>query len=198
MHEEHVLPPELAALGDQVRAAFEIAAAAHAHQTRKGDGSPYIGHPVRVAAIVRASGMDEAAVAAALLHDVVEDSPITLEELSERFGPRVVELVAAMTEDKATPGYERRKDEHRAQIEAAGHDAVLIYAADKLANLRDMRRVYASVGEQIAARFHSSLDLRVELWRRDIEMIERIAGTNGHVAELRAELDGFVAERECR
>lgn len=193
-----VLPPELAELGDEVRTAFELAAAAHAHQTRKGDGGPYITHPVDVARIVDAAGMGEHVVSAALLHDVVEDTPVTLDELRERFEPPVVDLVEAMTEHKDTVGYERRKDEHRDQVEAAGEEAVRLYAADKLANLRDMRRVYGSGGEDVARRFSSSLDIRIKLWRRDVEMIERVAGGDGHIAELRHELEAFTADRECR
>lgn len=192
------LPDDLAELGDQVREAFEVATAAHAHQRRKGDDSPYMIHPLTVAGIVRAAGMDAAAVAAALLHDVVEDTPITLDALRSRFDPRVVELVEAMTEHKDTVGYERRKDEHREQIERAGTDAALIYAADKLANLRDMRRIYSEVGERIAERFRAPLDLRIDLWRRDVEMVERLAGANGHVSDFRDELESFEAERRSQ
>jgi (p)ppGpp synthase/HD superfamily hydrolase len=196
VQEELALPDELAELGDEVREAFEVAAAAHAHQRRKGDGSPYITHPLTVAGIVRAAGMDSAAVAAALLHDVVEDTPITLDALRSRFAPRVIELVEAMTEHKDTVGYERRKDEHREQIERAGADAARIYAADKLANLRDMRRIFAEVGESAAGRFRAPLGLRIELWHRDVEMVERLAGANGHVSELRSELERFETELE--
>lgn len=150
---------------------------------------------MRVAEIVGEAGLGAGAVAAALLHDVVEDTPVTLEALRSRFRENVVELVEAMTEHKETPGYERRKDEHREQVEQAGETAALIYAADKLANLRDMRRAYAEAGEVVSKRFRAPLDLRIELWHRDLEMVERIAGANGHVAEFRAELEAFAAER---
>lgn len=194
---EHALPDDLAGLGDTVRSAFEVASAAHANQVRKGDGSPYIAHPVRVASTVAQAGMDDVAVAAALLHDVVEDSPVTLDELRQRFDERVVGLVAAMSERKETDGYERRKNEHREQVERSGRTAALIYAADKLDNLRDMRRAYAADGEAIGDRFNAPIDLRVELWWSDLEMIERVTGGEAHVTALRDELEGFVAEREC-
>lgn len=195
MDDQPLLPGELAALGEEVREAFDLAASAHAHQRRKGDGAPYITHPLRVAEIVRLAGLGASAVAAALLHDVVEDTPVTLDALRSRFDDAVIELVEAMTEHKETAGYERRKDEHREQIEQAGETAALIYAADKLANIRDMRRIYSESGEAVAKRFRAPLDLRIELWRRDLEMVERVAGRNAHVAELRAEIEVFAAER---
>ena len=70
-----------------------------------------------------------------------------------------------------------------------------IYAADKLANLRDMRTLYASEGEAAAAKFKAPIDVRVRLWRGDLELAEREAPELGLVAELRSELDAFDAER---
>lgn len=73
-----------------------FAAAAHAGQVDKA-GQPYINHPRRVAAAVAAAGLDEEAVAAAWLHDVVEDCDVTLDEIEVRFGPQVAHLVGLLT-----------------------------------------------------------------------------------------------------
>lgn len=176
--------------------AFEFAAAAHAGQDRKGDGSPYIRHPVEVARILHREGVgDEVTLAAAFLHDVVEDSDATVAELAERFGDEVAAIVAAMSEDKSVEPYRERKERHRAQVEAFGPAAVRIYAADKLANVRDLRALYAVEGEAAEAKFKAPIDVRVELWRGDLELAERLAGDLALVAELRAELDAFEAER---
>lgn len=188
--------PGFLAGSEPARAAFEFAAQAHAGQDRKGDGSPYIRHPVEVARLLHREGVDDdVTTAAALLHDVVEDTDVDAAEIRERFGSEVHALVEAMTEDKSIEPYRARKEHHREQVEAAGPATVRIYVADKLANLRDMRSLYASEGEGAAAKFKAPIDVRVELWRGDLDLGERVVPGLGLVAELRTELDAFDAER---
>lgn len=176
--------------------AYEFAARAHQGQDRKGDGSAYIRHPVEVARLLHREGVDdEVTMAAAFLHDVVEDSDTTLDEIRDGFGDEVTEIVEAMTEDKSIEPYKERKEHHREQVAEFGAGAVRIYAADKLANLRDMRTLYASEGEAAAAKFKAPIDVRVDLWRGDLELAERVVPELGLVAELRSELDAFDAER---
>jgi guanosine-3',5'-bis(diphosphate) 3'-pyrophosphohydrolase len=187
--------PEFLA-GGLARDAYEFAAEAHAGQERKGDGSPYIAHPTEVARLLHAEGVaDDELIAATFLHDVVEDTEHTIDEIRERFGAEVAAIVDAMTEDKSIEPYERRKDHHREQVEAAGTRPATIYAADKLANLRDLRALYAVEGEAAAAKFKAPLDVRVRLWRRDAEMVGRLTHDLGILAALRSELDAFDAER---
>jgi guanosine-3',5'-bis(diphosphate) 3'-pyrophosphohydrolase len=179
------------------REAYGFAREAHAGQERKGDGSPYINHPIELARLLHAAGhTDQELLAAAFLHDTVEDTDTTLEEIGEAFGAGVRDLVDAMTEDKEIEPYERRKEHHRDQVEAGGERAVLIYAADKVANLRDLRALYANVGEGAASRFNAPLDVRVRLWEGDVEMIERVHPGHELAARLRSELLAFAADRE--
>jgi (p)ppGpp synthase/HD superfamily hydrolase len=188
--------PEFLAGPGLAREAYEFARAAHEGQERKGDGSPYIGHPVALARILRGAGCDdEEILAAAFLHDTVEDTDTTLDEIEDAFGRGVRDLVDAMSEDKDVEPWEARKTHHRNEVEAAGERAALIYAADKIANLRDMRTLYASVGESAEGRFNAPLDERLRVWRGDAEMIERVDPGNGLVAQLRAELEAFEADR---
>jgi guanosine-3',5'-bis(diphosphate) 3'-pyrophosphohydrolase len=176
--------------------AYAFAARAHEGQDRKGDGSPYIRHPVEVARLLHRERVDdEVTMAAAFLHDVVEDSDTTLDEIRDGFGDEVAAIVEAMTEDKSIEPYKERKEHHREQVAAFGAGAVRIYAADKLANLRDMRTLYASEGEAAAAKFKAPIDVRVDLWRGDLDLAERMVPELGLVAELRSELDAFDAER---
>ena len=182
-----------------IRDAFDFARDAHDGEERKGDGAPFIVHPVAVAALLDAEGYDDAVLTAALLHDVVENTDHELDELVERFGVDVAELVAAMTEDESIEDYEQRKDAHREQIAAAGERAAAIYVADKLSNLRDMRRLYADVGERAGERFKApTLDDRVTAWRRDTAMGARMVPGLALTRELRGELDAFEAERAVR
>jgi GTP diphosphokinase / guanosine-3',5'-bis(diphosphate) 3'-diphosphatase len=120
--------------------AYRFAAERHAHQRRKGDaGEPYVNHLVEVADLVAqaTSGRDPNLVAAAVLHDVIEDTPTSLEEVAAAFGADVAELVAEATDDKTLPKAERK----RLQIvHAASRSprAKLLKLADKTSNLRAM------------------------------------------------------------
>ena len=189
--------PEFLAGPGLPRDAYDFASEAHAGQHRKGGEKPYIAHPVEVARLLHAEGVaDDDLLAATFLHDVVEDTDHTLEEIRDRFGTEVAELVAAMTEDGSVEPYETRKEHHRDQVEAAGTRPAMIYGADKLANLRDMRSRYAVEGEAVAAKFNAPIDVRMRLWRGDAEMVERLVPDFGILAALRSELDAFDAERK--
>jgi GTP diphosphokinase / guanosine-3',5'-bis(diphosphate) 3'-diphosphatase len=119
-----------------------LAFAAHKHrdQRRKDKGaSPYINHPVTLAHILATEGgiTDHVALAGALLHDTVEDTETTYEELVERFGPEVAAVVMECTDDKSLPKGERKELQvtHAPDMSPA---AKLVKIADKTANLRDV------------------------------------------------------------
>jgi (p)ppGpp synthase/HD superfamily hydrolase len=147
--------------------AWRFAAAAHEGQLRAANLAPYIHHPERVAELTAANGGDEAMVAAALLHDVLEDSPAQPEEILERFGADVGDLVVALSDDRAISDYGERKAALREQVREAGPRAALIYACDKLANSSDLRDAYAEIGEPVAERLEITLDQRLQIWRED-------------------------------
>jgi (p)ppGpp synthase/HD superfamily hydrolase len=122
----------------RITSAAHFAAVKHADQRRKGKaGEPYINHLIEVADLVALSltEPDTNLIMAAFLHDVVEDTPTTNQELVERFGPDVAALVAEVTDDKSLPKAERK----RLQIETApkrSERAQSIKIADKISNLR--------------------------------------------------------------
>uniref|UniRef100_A0A1I7TL06 Guanosine-3',5'-bis(diphosphate) 3'-pyrophosphohydrolase MESH1 n=1 Tax=Caenorhabditis tropicalis TaxID=1561998 RepID=A0A1I7TL06_9PELO len=121
--------------------ATDFAARRHRHQKRKDNATPYINHPIGVMYILtnEAKVYDPVTLAAAALHDVVEDTKTTLEEIQKEFGDEVLEVVKECTDDKALAKAERKK----LQIENYGkhsHRAKLVHLADKLYNLRDLER----------------------------------------------------------
>jgi (p)ppGpp synthase/HD superfamily hydrolase len=178
-----------AAESEPIRDALEVAERAHAGQVRNGSGGmAYIHHPIAVAELLAEHGYGEETVAAALLHDVVEDSETSAEEIAARFGGPVANLVAAMTDDESVEPYERRKDEHRRRVEEAGGDALAIYAADKLPNVRVLRRAYENEGEPAGEEFKAPLDVKEGIWRGDLEMLRRQAPELPFVDELAGEL----------
>lgn len=124
---------------DFVRA-LAFASRKHSRQKRKdADASPYINHPIALVSILAVeAGIDDSdTLCAALLHDTIEDTDTSTEELVKAFGAEIAALVVEVTDDKRLPKAERK----RLQIEHAGHlspKARLVKLADKIANLRDV------------------------------------------------------------
>jgi (p)ppGpp synthase/HD superfamily hydrolase len=189
-------PPELIADSQPiVGEAYRAAAAAHAGQRRRHSASPYIEHPLRVAALLREAAFDDEVIAAALLHDVIEHAGMEIDSVAKAFGKRVAELVAVLTDEEGIEPYERRKDAHRSQVEAAGPDAVAIYAADKLANARSLRAAYSDAGEAVAVELPAPLEVRLRLWERDLAMLRRVAPELPFVEPFATELGQLRADR---
>ena len=194
--ERGIEAPAFVVESETLAAAFSEARRAHSGHTRGGHGRPYFEHPIQVAELLRDEGYDEGVCAAGLLHDVIEDSGLTIGEVTERFGPNVGELVGALTEDPSIGDWEDRKLALRERVAEAGPECAAIYIADKLANLHDWRVVYAEVGERAVEFFKApTLDARIRAWHADLEMGERIAARLRLTARLRRELERFERER---
>lgn len=177
--------------------AFSAARRAHSDHTRGGHGRPYFEHPIQVAQLLQDAGYDEEIYAAGLLHDTVEDSSFTVDDVVESFGERVGGLVAALTEDPTIEGWEERKLALRESVARSGPDCAAIYAADKVANLHDWRQVYSEVGENSVQFFKApSLDARIRAWRADLEMAEQVAPELSLNPILRRQLEQFEGERD--
>lgn len=140
--------------------AITFAVRAHAGMVRKAGAQPYILHPMEAAVIVGTMTNDPELLAAALLHDVVEDTGVTPEEIEERFGRRVRDLVASETENKrsdrpAEDTWKIRKSETIAYLQnAAGIEEKILCLGDKLSNLRSMRRGWKTMGDAFWLQFN--------------------------------------------
>ncbi len=128
-----VLPPHL------WQAAVSFSARAHRHQVRRDGHTPYFAHPVRVMmTVVHVFGCtDEVTLCAALLHDTIEDTTTDYDDLAERFGPAVADLVAVLTKNMARPEAERER-EYDARLAKADWRARLVKLADVYDNLCDV------------------------------------------------------------
>ena len=126
----------------RIRAAFEFAVRAHDGQKRK-DGSPYVTHTVAAAEICAQMGVDEDSIVAALLHDTIEDTTVTYEDIQKQFGPAVADIVEGVTK-LTRVNYTSREDEQmentRKMLMAMSKDirVILIKLADRLHNMRTM------------------------------------------------------------
>jgi len=128
-------PGTLAAL----MAAVDFAAQSHRDQRRKCETLPYINHPVRVACLLaEVGGIDDLEVLqAGLLHDTIEDTTVTEEEIRARFGPRVAALVAEVSDDQDLPEGERKRIQ-RETVPTLSPGARAIRIADKISNVEDL------------------------------------------------------------
>jgi (p)ppGpp synthase/HD superfamily hydrolase len=166
-----------AARSEVIARALAKADEAHTGQVRNGSGGlPYIEHPKMVAATLVAHDYADATLAAALLHDVVEDSDTTVEDLRAEFGDTIADLVAALSDDESIANYRRRKEEHRGRVAAVDGDALAIYAADKLINLATISESIRREGQAtVAEEFKVPLELKAEVWEDDAVMLRREA-----------------------
>lgn len=138
--------------------AVAFAVKAHEGQTRK-DGSTYILHPLEVAVIAGTMTRDLDVLSAAVLHDTVEDTAVTAEDILETFGPKIAELVAHETEDKrpemaASESWKIRKVESLAVLKDSPIDSKILWLSDKLSNMRSLVKDYETIGEKVFDRFN--------------------------------------------
>ena len=144
---------------DVFEEAIVFATQKHSGQVRK-DNSPYILHPLEVASIVGTVTTDRETLAACVLHDTVEDTDTTLEELREKFGKRVALLVMTETEEKRpdrppAETWKLRKEETLAILENTRDPAVrMMWLGDKLSNVRSFSRMYRKEGDDLWKHFN--------------------------------------------
>lgn len=138
-----------------IERAAEFAAKAHEGVMRKGSKVPYIYHPMEVALIVALLTTDEEVIAAAYLHDVLEDTDVTPEELEAAFGPRVRSLVESESENKALT-WKERKGATIQRLKTASMETKILTLGDKLSNMRSTARDYMVEGERLWQRFHET------------------------------------------
>ena len=142
--------------------AAEFALKAHEGMMRKRAQTPYILHPFEVASIAATMTSDEDVLCAALLHDVVEDTEMTLDEVRAEFGDRVAELVASETEEKypELPSSEtwgkRKSDSIQELRDSDDREVHILWLSDKLSNMRSFARLHEKQGDDLWKHFHES------------------------------------------
>jgi GTP diphosphokinase / guanosine-3',5'-bis(diphosphate) 3'-diphosphatase len=175
-------------------AALRFARRVHLGQHRKQTGEQFVEHPIAVATLLSDSGYDGPMIAAAYLHDVVEKTEVDLEEIRERFGPTVADLVDSLTENDEIPGYAKRKRALRRRILDTGGDPLIIYAADRVANMRDWRNVAPENRQACGERLGTTLQERLELWGEDVEELHDLDPDVPFLEEMEGELEALRAE----
>ena len=168
-----------------VSEAIAFAVKAHDGMRRKKSEAPYILHPMEAAVIVGTMTDDQNLIAAAALHDVVEDANITIDEIEEKFGKRVRELVESETEDKRADlppesTWHIRKEESLSVLKNTDDIAVLmVWLGDKLANMRSIYRDWKIEGDAMWQRFNQK-DVNQQAWyyRSIVKLTARLCDTS--------------------
>ena len=168
-----------------VSEAIAFAVKAHDGMRRKKSEAPYILHPMEAAVIVGTMTDDQNLIAAAALHDVVEDANITIDEIEEKFGKRVRELVESENEDKRADlppesTWRIRKEESLAVLKNTEDIGVLmVWLGDKLANMRAIYRDFKAEGVSMWQRFNQKdPDEQAWYYRSIVKLTERLSDTS--------------------
>ncbi len=179
--------PELSFLGDLPlsRQAVAFAGERHRGQRRESDGAPFLVHPVEAALLLERAGWPDHVVAAAVLHDVLEDTNVEPPELRSRFGRAVADLVQLVSDDPAITDEEQRKDEVRERVRGAGGEGLAVYAADKVSKVRELR---VRIADGLAP---EDAQIKVRRYRKSLEMLEQVVPDSSLVELLRFELEAL-------
>ena len=171
-----------------VSEAIIFATKAHDGMRRKKSELPYLLHPMEAAVIVGTMTEDQNLIAAAVLHDVVEDAGVTMQQIEEKFGKRVKELVSSETEDKRadlppTETWRIRKEESLAVLKNTNDIGVLmVWLGDKLANMRSIYRDFKIEGVAMWQRFNQkSIDEQAWYYRSIVELTSRLSHTSAWI-----------------
>lgn len=168
---------------EKLNKAILFAVEAHKEQNRK-NGAPYILHPLETAAIAATMTIDCDVLCASVLHDTVEDTGVTAEEIRREFGERTAELVASETEDKrrGTPPNEtwrlRKEESFELLKETKDRGVKIMWLSDKLSNMRSLYVDYLKDGDEVWKRFNEKDKAEQEWYYRTIsELLGELGDT---------------------
>ncbi len=179
-----------------VRQALEMARRLHAGEVRDvGEEIPFIDHPLAVAELLAEYGFGDELLAAGLLHDTLEYTDLGIGALRDRFGMKVAMIVCALSEDFEIADHEERKRELRGRVAATGIEAQRVFAADKIANVIEVRDDYVLNQEDVELGQAVDLDHKILAWEYDMEMLLETDEEEPLFKQLPEELIGLWDQR---
>jgi (p)ppGpp synthase/HD superfamily hydrolase len=172
--------------------AYVLAAEAHGSQRRATDRHLFVEHVVEVAGLLHDAGFDEELIAVGLLHDAVERGTATEAGVRAEMGGGISSLVMALTEDRSLESFAERKQALRDQVGAAGPRAIAVFAADKLSDIRGLRRGIDTSRDSIEARMGTTIAAMAGHYRESVLMIEASDPSSCFVPALRRGLSSLT------
>ena len=161
---------------DKLNLAIQFATQKHSMQFRKKTTIPYIVHPIEVMQILRDNGASIDAQIAGVLHDTVEDTNTTYQEIADLFGTKIANMVGIETEKKGIP-YRERKFEHMMRVKKATREEKMVNCADKLSNLRSIYIDLKTNGESTWDKFNAPKQDIMWYYGLAIKVFEDISDT---------------------
>lgn len=156
---------------NRIHQAIVFATERHAGQLRKGTELPYIVHPMEVMTILSRITDHAPLLMAGILHDTVEDTDTTIEEIAALFGEETAQLVDAHTEKNHALGWKERRVASVAHLRTATRDVKLLIMADKLSNLRSIAHDYAIIGDRLWDRFCGNKSMQAWYYGLSVEAL---------------------------
>jgi (p)ppGpp synthase/HD superfamily hydrolase len=184
-------------LSDHFEAALVWATRRHAGQKRHNTATPYVSHLMTTCAIVLEEGGDEQQAVAALLHDILEDTPTTRAELRERFGEQVSRIVEDCTDaghdERAGAGWRDRKKSHLRRMASFPADSLLVIAADKVSSLQSLVDDLVRYGPALFERSARTATELLENYRDVHAVLEATLGARPVVGRLGTLVERFAS-----
>ncbi len=159
-----------------IEKAARIAIVAHADQKRKSDGFPYIVHPFMVAIKLLKYQFSDEIIAAGLIHDVLEDTDFSEEQIEQELGKDVLEITKTVTEDKSLE-WEDRKKKYAQAVKNGSSAAKAVSIADKIHNLENLIFTYNQIGSKVWEKFNRGKDTKI---KNEEEMLKMFKGNWSH------------------
>ena len=147
-------------MSEMIFKAITFAANAHSGQYRKGTQIPYIFHPLNVAQKLLLYNYPERIVIAGVLHDTIEDTPVTAEDIRREFNNVIAELVVGASEKNKKDTWKNRKTETLEKMMSAPHDLLILSCADKLDNIISINRDFRKSGNALWDRFNQPEEMQ--------------------------------------
>lgn len=162
-----------------INKAIEVAAKAHERHYRKVTDIPYIVHPFEVALILQENGVADEVIAAGILHDTLEDTDLSEDDIKEIFGETILELVLGASEElegRENRSWDERKLHTIESLKNAKEHVKMIACADKLSNIRSMITGYNKMGSKLWDRFNAPYEKQKWYYQSLIQSLESLEG----------------------
>jgi (p)ppGpp synthase/HD superfamily hydrolase len=156
-----------------IKRAIELAAKAHYNQFRKGTDIPYFAHPCNVGIILAQHGCSKEVVAAGILHDTIEDTPLTIEDIRTQFGNEVANIVEGCSEPDKSLSWMERKQHTIDFLAKASMEVKFVTCADKMDNISSIALDYDELGEDFWQRFNAGKEEQSWYYRGLVESLNK-------------------------
>lgn len=176
---------------------YEYAKLHHKGQFRKGTSKPYINHCVEVASILFENGYSEDIVISGMLHDVVEDTKVTILDVEKKFGKKIANIIRNVSENKSSElSWSERKVKYLRRLTNTSEESIVVSAADKLHNITETFQEWLEIGDMVFEKFNAGKDSQKWFYRSltDVYIIRGVFFKNDSIMKIARSINGILAK----